>query len=276
MDRTAFQGGHRLWVYHLAVFLVTLSLTFGCAAPEDEPDADHDGIINAHDYCPVTPSGAAVDEDGCDVSRLDTDGDGIVDDADYCADTPSDQEADETGCAASQIASEVQVDVLFQDAGLSDETSFDVVQTQCTEDATGDSPLWETFTDVFAQITLTVPVTLPGLTLNGYSIEYIPQLSEDGSQNMVLPPALSGLTDYGSVSIHFPASAVSTFTITCFTVDQKAEYRNLIESESTFSELLIAGYTIKITLQCTDDKGNENNLEISRKVYLGDYDNCAP
>jgi hypothetical protein len=49
------------------------------------PDSDGDGVLDDQDQCPNTPSGAAVDTNGCAASQLDTDGDGVTDDRDQCA-----------------------------------------------------------------------------------------------------------------------------------------------------------------------------------------------
>ena len=45
-------------------------------------DADNDGIWDQNDWCPNTPSGATVDQNGCSDSQRDTDGDGYTDDID--------------------------------------------------------------------------------------------------------------------------------------------------------------------------------------------------
>jgi len=55
---------------------VGLELDFGKAK-----DSDMDGVSDNKDKCPNTPSGVAVDKDGC---PLDTDGDGVADYLDEC------------------------------------------------------------------------------------------------------------------------------------------------------------------------------------------------
>ena len=47
-------------------------------------DYDGDGISSDYDYCPNTPSGEDVDENGCSLSQKDRDNDGILDDLDNC------------------------------------------------------------------------------------------------------------------------------------------------------------------------------------------------
>lgn len=45
--------------------------------PRVEPDTDGDGVPDARDVCPGTPSGETVDANGCSDSQVDADGDGI-------------------------------------------------------------------------------------------------------------------------------------------------------------------------------------------------------
>ncbi|NCS80880.1 MAG: OmpA family protein, partial [Ignavibacteria bacterium] len=58
-------------------------------------DADGDGVADNLDKCANTPSGVAVDAVGCPV---DSDGDGVADYLDKCSDTPSGAKVDENGC----------------------------------------------------------------------------------------------------------------------------------------------------------------------------------
>lgn len=67
-------------------------------------DEDGDGVSDALDQCPNTPSGEAVDASGCSPSQLDADGDGVTDALDRCPNTPIDEIADATGCSPSQTS----------------------------------------------------------------------------------------------------------------------------------------------------------------------------
>lgn len=60
-----------------------------------ELDSDADGVANSLDKCPTTPTGVSVDGRGC---ALDTDGDGIVDHLDKCPGTPKGALVDDQGC----------------------------------------------------------------------------------------------------------------------------------------------------------------------------------
>jgi uncharacterized protein (TIGR02145 family) len=69
----------------------------------EERDTDSDGISDNLDTCPDTPSGEAVDANGCSSSQLDTDDDGVIDNVDLCPNTPSGETVDATGCSSSQL-----------------------------------------------------------------------------------------------------------------------------------------------------------------------------
>jgi hypothetical protein len=69
-------------------------------------DADNDGVTDALDNCPDTPTGITVNSQGCATSQLDTDEDGVSDDQDKCPNTPVDEDIDENGCSISQIDSD--------------------------------------------------------------------------------------------------------------------------------------------------------------------------
>lgn len=162
-------------------------------------------------------------------------------------------------------------DVTFSDAGNDDVLSLDVTRDICTP-ATATAPAdLEDFTDVYANITITVAEELPGITINSYSIEYLPLTSVDELSNPVTPPDLEPLIDQtgsGSNNLHIDTNSSHTFSIECFSTSQKDEFSSLRGATYT------ARYTIRIVLHCTDDSGYDRNLEIRRTVYLDDYDNC--
>ena len=62
-------------------------------------DTDGDGVVDAKDKCPATPSGIDVDEEGCpEPVAADADADGVNDILDLCPDTPPGTDVDATGC----------------------------------------------------------------------------------------------------------------------------------------------------------------------------------
>jgi len=73
---------------------MTLTLSYALGRPQFR-DSDGDGVADAHDACPGTPAGVAVDSRGC---PLDSDGDGVPDYRDACPDTPAGVAVDNRGC----------------------------------------------------------------------------------------------------------------------------------------------------------------------------------
>jgi hypothetical protein len=73
----------------------------GCSA--SQLDADMDGVSDALDACPDTPAGEPVDNVGCSSSQEDADNDGVMDAFDACANTPLGAVVDAAGCAQSQL-----------------------------------------------------------------------------------------------------------------------------------------------------------------------------
>ena len=65
--------------------------SFGC-----ELDSDNDGIVNSQDACPNTPVGIKVNSQGCEI---DSDNDGVKDSVDECPGTPAGLAVDSKGCA---------------------------------------------------------------------------------------------------------------------------------------------------------------------------------
>lgn len=67
-------------------------------------DSDRDGVADGQDRCPGTPTGTAVDAQGCTVVGvlIDSDDDGVLDDVDACPGTPPGMIVDGTGCLIDQ------------------------------------------------------------------------------------------------------------------------------------------------------------------------------
>ena len=62
---------------------------------EGGKDSDKDGVVDAKDRCPKTPTRVKVDARGC---PLDADRDGVADHIDRCPDTPPGVKVDRLGC----------------------------------------------------------------------------------------------------------------------------------------------------------------------------------
>jgi OOP family OmpA-OmpF porin len=77
-------------------------------------DADNDGVVNSIDECPDTPSGTSVNARGCPVQASDADGDGVMDTMDECADTPTTDRVDAKGCSVIEdVEVFAELDILF-------------------------------------------------------------------------------------------------------------------------------------------------------------------
>ncbi|WP_291972343.1 endonuclease, partial [Lutibacter sp.] len=77
--------------------------SFEVIADNDNPDMDGDGVLNGNDLCPNTPTGEAVDANGCSNGQLDDDNDGVQNSEDLCSNTPSGEAVNANGCSDSQL-----------------------------------------------------------------------------------------------------------------------------------------------------------------------------
>ena len=79
---------------------------YGCSQYQyDQGDTDGDDVMNRDDLCGYTPTGEAVNADGCAQSQLDDDDDGVMNDVDLCPDTPAEffDLTNADGCSKSQL-----------------------------------------------------------------------------------------------------------------------------------------------------------------------------
>ena len=170
------------------------------------------------------------------------------------------------GCGEDPPELEYLASMALSDNGENDTMTIDINWVNPCPGGTDPEP----FTDAFAEIELTTSETASGLTLKGYTIEYIPELSEDGTQTLVLPPTINNLVDSGSYTLYMPTNSTTSFTLTCFSINQK-EALNTLRLATNFETMR---YTVRIILYCEADSGQEKNIEVRRTVYFGDYSNC--
>ena len=88
----AFAGGLAVTRY--------IDYVVGQDCEDEDTDADDDGVDDAFDSCPNTPSGASVNTNGCAESQLDSDNDGVNNVLDECPGTPAGRYVDAKGCLA--------------------------------------------------------------------------------------------------------------------------------------------------------------------------------
>ena len=67
-----------------------------------EADTDGDGILDAQDRCPWTPTDQPANAQGCSYDQLDDDGDGVLNGLDECQGTVEGDAVDDRGCSAAQ------------------------------------------------------------------------------------------------------------------------------------------------------------------------------
>ena len=71
-----------------------------------EIDTDNDGVVDAVDLCPDTPSEESVSDEGCSLSQIDSDDDGVMDSEDEFPSDPnewSDSDSDGLGNNADRM-----------------------------------------------------------------------------------------------------------------------------------------------------------------------------
>lgn len=125
------------------------------------------------------------------------------------------------GCGGGDLLDETgqrySASIAIKDLG--EETlTVDVIQSYCDSDV-------EDYGDATAAVSVTVSEDALGITLESYSIEYIPLESEDGTGTIVMPPTLDGPLTGGNSGIDIGSGGSEDFTITCLSTDTKEEFR---------------------------------------------------
>ncbi|MBB3059220.1 putative Ig domain-containing protein [Microbulbifer rhizosphaerae] len=108
-------------------------------------DTDGDGVVDANDQCPATPSGKLVDGNGCAASQRDSDNDGYFDDVDVFPYDPSEwSDSDLDGIGDNADADDDNdgvddsVDAFPYDAGEWQDTDGDGIGNNSDSDDDGD------------------------------------------------------------------------------------------------------------------------------------------
>lgn len=127
------------------------------------------------------------------------------------------------GCSSSsdpldEIGQRYTASIAIQD--LDEETlTVDVIQSSCEGEA-------EDYGPASAAVSFSVvDENALGITLKGYSLEYIPLESEDGTGAVVMPPTLDGPLNGGNLGIDIEAGGSAEFEITCMSTETKEEFR---------------------------------------------------
>jgi hypothetical protein len=154
--------------------------------------------------------------------------------------------------------------------------TVDIAQDMCDSD-------WEDYGPAIANVTIAAATDAPGITLQSYTIEYIPQLSPNSLNVLVMPPDLAdGFT--GSYSVDIAPGGSSTFSLTCISSDTKEEYRTkagwtVVDNRPTEyywvkPQLEEGRYTIRFTFNFLNTEGQTETITKDATVWLGDFDNC--
>ncbi len=175
------------------------------------------------------------------------------------------------GCGSEDLLEEnnqrYKTHVIFSDAEEDDTLAADIIYvTDCNGDGTPDDP--ETFTDLYAIITITIDeTTTPGLEMTGYEISFRPLRSYDQAGNPVTPPSVG--TYWGNFDVNIESNSEETFWITCMEADQKLYI-------GTFLNALdwVFRYEVTINMHFVDDLDEARDITIVRTLYFGSYNNC--
>ena len=125
----------------------------------------------------------------------------------------------------------------------------------------------ETFTDLFADITIAVAEEVPGITMTGYKISFDPITSVDTSGNIIVPPDMP--TPYtGTYDVDIPTNSSVEFRITCMEADMKLYMGSFI----TVADLEFR-YEVTIRMDFLDEYDQPRDLTIRRTLYFGWYAN---
>jgi hypothetical protein len=170
------------------------------------------------------------------------------------------------GCGSSDLLDEqgqrytANISVLELD---SETLSVDVVQGFCESEA-------EDYGPASAEINIAADADSPGITLVGYTLEYIPLESEDGTGTIVTPPTLDSPLEGGVSGIDIESGGSAAFTITCMSVDTKEEYRLkldwLYNTETVGGLALIAAKEDEITAKQTAIEAVEDEIIVQDEL----------
>jgi hypothetical protein len=153
--------------------------------------------------------------------------------------------------------------------------TIDIAQDLC--DST-----WEDYGPSSANVTISVASDAPGITLQSYTIDYIPQLSATGDPTVptVMPEDLATPLP-AAYNIDIPSGGSATFSIIAISTDTKEEYRRRqgwAWDSTTLNwvpPVLNEGvYTIQFAFTFLNTEGQTEIVTKNVTVWFGDFDNC--
>jgi hypothetical protein len=176
------------------------------------------------------------------------------------------------GCGSEDLLDEnnqrYKTDISFQDGGNEDVLAADAVYVgDCNGDGTFDDP--ETFTDLYANITITIDdATTPGLEMTGYRVSFSPLRSYDALGNEISPPSVGNYQ--GNYSVVIPTNSEVSFWITCMEMNLKRYIGTFLDPISDWE----FRYMVTIRMDFVDELDEPREITVNRTIYIGSYDNC--
>lgn len=176
-----------------------------------------------------------------------------------------------TGDALDELDNRYRLLVSFSDAEEDGVHTVDVDNQAC--DANGTT--FETFTDLAADIGVTVAENAPGLTLTGYKITFTPILGYDRFNNPLFGPAVGPYLHDRTEWI--PTESSLEFRIQAMEADVKLFIETQLPACSVAGDPctdLIFIYDVSIRLDFRDEYGEPRDITWDDTLYFGRYDNC--
>jgi hypothetical protein len=180
-----------------------------------------------------------------------------------------------SGCGSNdgldELGGKFTFDLTLSDGGQDGTSVVDVVQNpDCDGDPNTSDP--ELFTDTTGTLTITVAAdSATGIEVEGYRVDYIPQISPDGLGGSFTPPSLNSITLGKTFYAPIGATTDSPSAFLIVGVGTKEEFLNETPSLGGF-------YTIHLTIYYRYDTDDRNDTPrsrtINRDVELNNYNNC--
>jgi hypothetical protein len=178
------------------------------------------------------------------------------------------------GCGSGDLLDEsnfkYRVSMTMSDSGEDDTMSIDMVRsTDCDEDGntTEEDDTEDPLTAAYGSITITVAPDAAGITLDSYDVEYIPVDSPDGTGGSFTPVDLQGF--HGELdSLFIGSGETGVEGVLLMTIATKNEYGWVAGDPEAI-------YSIKVTLHCIDEGGEDRDIEVFKDVLLFDVWRCS-
>ncbi len=176
------------------------------------------------------------------------------------------------GCGDADVLDELEDSYIYYmelvDNDEEGTLAVDIVQVDCDGNGT-----YEDYTDLYANITVTVDSEAHGIVLDHYRIEYIPLTSPDSNGNLITAPTVGGpLTGY--VNLDVAPGETAVMGITLMTTDTK--YQMALDSGvwAGVGDPYVLRYTMRVTLYFENYGGDDETFVLEKTAYFSNYDNC--